>query len=211
MYHGHFRVCLVAALGLATGVARPLPCQEKPATKVGLAAEALAGQSVATLPLTMILRDTTLKDSTLLRERSLVLQWADSLIGEGLVEGAPAVNWVLPAELRRVARRSAGFVPDPDRMGQAVMRSTRIKTVPDPLRSSLRSLMALAGGRHAFIPAALSFMRDEEGAIRATLAAVLVDARLGSVLWRTTAIGTGATPGDALKAAVTSFLPTEPQ
>ena len=36
------------------------------------------------------------------------LLWADSLIGEAFTGLAPEVRWVLPAELRKVARRSPG-------------------------------------------------------------------------------------------------------
>ena len=93
-------------------------------------------------------------------------------------------------------------------VGQAVMRGERLETVPDPLRSNLRTLMALAGGRYAFIPASVEYGRDEEGASRVTLVAVLADTRTGAVAWRSkNAVGTGARPADALKAAVVTFLP----
>ena len=202
----HFRSAALATTLLLVPTAASWG-QETPTTQTGLLTEALAGQTVASLPLTLVTRDTAIHDASLARDRKLVLAWADSLIGEALLAGAPEINWLLSPDLRRIARRSAGFVPEPDRMGQAVMRSSEIKTVPDPLRSSLRTLMALAGGRFAFIPASLSLGVDEDGAIRATLEAVLADSRLGRVSWRATAIGSGADPGGAISAAVASFLP----
>jgi hypothetical protein len=115
---------------------------------------------------------------------------------------------MLPEELRKTARKGAGMIPEPDRMGQSIMRSENLKSVPDPLRSNLRTLMALAGGRYAFIVASVEYGKDEEGASRVTLSAVLADTRSGGVSWRSkNAIGTGPKPAEAFKAAVKSFLP----
>lgn len=200
-----FRAVSAALLGLA--VASPVLAQSKDEKRTVLYAEGLAGQVVAAIPLTLVLRDTTVRDPALPAERLALARWADSLVGDALLVGAPSVNWVLSPELRRLARRSAGLVPEPERMGQAVMRARNLEKVPDPLRSSLRTLMAMAGGRHAFIPAALTLTRDAEGALRATLAAVLVDARLGQVLWRGEGVGSGPGGAAAIQAAVAALLP----
>jgi hypothetical protein len=176
----------------------------------GLALESLAGQVVAVLPLTHVVRDTALNDSTLMVPRPELLAWADSLLGEVLLEVAPEVSWMLPPELRKVARKAAGMIPEPDRMGQSVMRSDRLEQVPDPLRSNLRTLMALAGGRLVFIPASVYFDRDEDGALRATFYGVLADTRTGQVVWRAkNAVGAGPNRDGALRAAVVTFLPDE--
>jgi len=204
------RLTLLAATLVGCAVTHaPASAQDPPQTQTGLFSGALAGQSVAALPLTHLIRDTLVQDPAVLRERPAVLAWADSLIGDALLVGAPEVNWVLTPELRRLARRSAGMVPEPERMGQAVMRAPDLTTVPDPLRSSLRTMVAIAGGRHAFIAASLALALDEEGAVRATLTAVVADARLGRVVWRSDGIGSGATVGAAIRAAVASFFPTQ--
>jgi hypothetical protein len=114
-----------------------------------LATGALAGQTIAVLPLTLLVADPVLESDssyTRYRERRAALLRADSLMGEGLQARGPEVSWVLPPQLRKIARRSAGFVEDPDEMGQAVLRSPGMEKVPDPLRSSLRGLVALVGG-----------------------------------------------------------------
>jgi hypothetical protein len=99
------------------------------------------------------------------------------------------------------------MIPEPDKRGQAVMRSPQLKSVPDPLRGNLRTLMGIVGGRYAFIPASVRFAPDS-GAIQATIEAVLADSRTGQVGWRSSnAIGRGATPAAALIAAVAAFLP----
>ena len=58
-------------------------------------------------------------------------------------------------------------------MGQAVLRSPKMTAIPDPLRSSLRSLLAIADGRLALVPAALGFGPEPDGRIRADLSIVL--------------------------------------
>lgn len=205
MFRTSFRRPAALAAWCLMAIGSPLAAQDQP-TRTGLFTGALAGQVVATLPLTALTQDGTVQLAPA-GDRQAALAWADSLLGETLVTLAPEVNWTLPPDLRRMARRSGGILTDPDRMGQAVMRSPRLKTVPDPLRASLRTLSALAGGRFVFIPASLDFGRDEDGAVRATLVAVLADARTGQVVWRTVAVGAGATADGALKAAIEGFLP----
>ncbi len=173
---------------------------------------ALAGQQVAVLPITMVVADSSLQSDTLYaayRDRRTTLTWADSTIGEAFTGRAPEVKWVLPPELRKIARRSPGIVGDPDAMGQAALRSTKMKDIPDPLRSSLRNLSAVAGGRVAMVPAALSFSREADGRIRADLALVGADTRSGKVIWRATPAGHGAAPPQALEAALAAVLPVD--
>jgi hypothetical protein len=141
------------------------------------------------------------------RDRRAGLLHADSLINEEIQARSPEVNWVFPPKLRKVARRSAGFVEDPDQMGQAVLRSPGFTKVPDPLRSSLRGLVALIDGRFALVPAALGFGPEPNGQVRADLTLVLADARNGKILWRSLAYGRGASPDQALDAAVAAVLP----
>jgi hypothetical protein len=119
------------------------------------------------------------------------------------------VRWVLPAELRKLARRSPGIVGDPDAMGQAALRSPKLRDIPDPLRSSLRNLMAVAGGRVAMVPAALGFGRDPDGRLRADLTLVAADTRGGKVIWRSLATGRGEGPAQALQAALEAALPVD--
>ncbi len=175
-----------------------------------LATAALAGQVIAVLPLTLVVADPALEgDSVYARysDRRAAMLRADSLVGEGLRNRGPEVNWVLPPQLRKIARRAAGVVEDPDQMGQAILRSPNMEKVPDPLRSSIRSLVALAGGRMALVPASLGFGPEPNGQIRADLSLVLADSRSGKVLWRSLAYGRGASPDQALNAAMAAVLP----
>jgi hypothetical protein len=182
----------------------------KPAEFQTLGTEPLAGQTIAVLPLALLVTDPSVgSDSAYAqyRNRRAGLLRADSIVGEGILTRAPEVTWVLPPQLRKVARRSAGFVEDPDQMGQAILRAPKMSKVPDPLRSSLRSLVALVGGRFALVPASLGFGPEPNGQIRADLTLVLADSRSGKVLWRSLAYGRGSSPDQALNAAVAAVLP----
>ncbi|HEU4699819.1 MAG TPA: hypothetical protein VFS40_11610 [Gemmatimonadales bacterium] len=181
---------------------------------------ALSGQQVPVVPVGMVSTDPALlaaspADSAAKaalapwRDRRAAQLLADSLVGDALEERAPEVQWILPPRLRRVAKRAPGIVADPDRMGQAALRSPGLKTVPDPLASSLRNLVALTGGRLVLVPAAVAFAPDSAAGVRATLALALADARSTNVLWRSQASGAGATPAEALRAALAAVLPSD--
>jgi hypothetical protein len=188
------------------GLALPLRAQQSPPVPV----QGMVGQSVAVMPLTLVGADPELASDSLYakyQDRRTTLLWADSLIGIAFTERAPEVKWVLPPALRKMARRSPGIVGDPDQMGQAMLRSPKLKEVPDQLRAPLRNLMALVGGRVAMVPAALGFGRDTDGKVRADLTLVAADTRSGKILWRSQAVGSGANPDQALQAALFSVLP----
>ena len=204
------RLSIIAMLALVVAFALPLAAQQVPTLPVPT--EGLAGQEVAVMPLTLVATDPAFLNDTAFaryRDRRTTLTWADSVIGEALVGRAPEVRWVLPPELRKVARRSPGIVNDPDQMGQALLRSPKLRSIPDPLRSSLRNLMAVVGGRVAMVPAALGFTPDSARQVRAELSLVAADTRSGKVLWRSLALGSGPTPDAALAAALNAVLPLQ--
>lgn len=184
------------------------PAPEKPEVPARpLITTPLAGQKIAVLPLTMLISDPALGTEALLLDRATALNWADSALGLALTMRAPDVVWVLPPELRRIARRAPSLDLDPDKMGQSVMGSPKITTIPDPLRAYARSLVALAGGRLILIPAIYSFNRTPEGNVKAEVALVLADVRSGQVVWRTLIPAVGPTPVAALDAAYRHMLP----
>ena len=171
---------------------------------------ALSGEMIAVLPLTLTAADPALtRDSAYasLRNRREVLRWADSVIGEELQARAPEVTWVLPPKIKQIARRNPGMLSDPDQMGQAILRSPKFKRLPEPLRTNLRSLTSFTGGRYAIVPAALAFARDTSGALRADLTIALADTRTGGVEWHARTWGIGASPDEALNAAMAVVLP----
>ncbi len=179
--------------------------QPKPSPAPALLLSPLAGQSIPVLPASYLIADEAVEASLApdLRGR---LAWADSLIGDVLQGRGPEVAWVLPEELRRVARRAPGTVSDPDRMGQAILRSDGLKRVPDPLFSQLRSLAAMTNARQVMVPAAIR-LSTVDGGVRADVVLVLVDARSSLLLWRSSPTAVGTTARAALSAAIAKILP----
>ncbi len=169
----------------------------------------IAGQEVTVYPLTLVVAEEELGWSEQLQPRREALDRADSLIATFLTERAPEVAWVLPEELRRVASRAPGMLANPDQIGTALLRG-RLERVPDPLRSQLRTLTGVAGGRHAFVPASLVFRSDSGGMGRAELTLAIVDVRTARVQWRTVASGVGDQPWDATWEALKSLVPGLP-
>ena len=208
-------IIALLSISCAAGAQQPVPttppAQAAPQV-LPVPTEALVGQNVALMPITLIAPDPALQSDTIYapyRDRRTALLWADSLIGDAFSGRAPEVRWVLPAELRKVARRSPGIVGDPDQMGQAALRSPKLREIPDPLRSSLRNLMAVVGGRVVMVPASIGFGRQADGLIRADLSLAAADTRSGRVLWRSIATGSGANPREALDAALVAVLPLD--
>jgi hypothetical protein len=165
-----------------------------------------AGQHIAVTPITLLIPLDTLARIAPLSDRALALAWADSLVASHLTGRRPEVIWVLPAELRKMARRAPTVAPDPDRMGQSLLRDKKFETVPDPLRGQLRSLMAIVGGRYAMVPAAVTLVPDA-GLVRAEVSFVLADSRTGKVVWRTVTWGIASSPAAAVSAAMEALLP----
>jgi hypothetical protein len=197
---------------------------QQPTPTAPLPTAGLAGQPVSLLPLTLIAAEDSLHWEQVLGDRRASLTRADSILDALLQARAPEVSWILPDRLRREAQRAVGIAASPDQMGTAVLRGERIQDVPDPLRSQLRTLVALAGGRFAVVPAALVYRRtggqmdsrmerrtaSPQSAATAELTVVLVDTRLGKVVWRTIARGDGDEPWTALTKAVKSLTPGLP-
>lgn len=198
-----FVLTLLAGSGCAHAQQSAKPPKPLPAPALLLAP--LAGQPIAVMPVSFVVSD-DVTPAGLPATRLAQFAWADSIVAEELQARGPEATWILPAELRRIARRAPGMVVDPDRMGQAVMRYENLKRVPDPLLSNLRSLVAMTGGRLVFVPAALRFTPAAEG-VSLELTLVLADARSGAIMWRSTPVATAATAGAALAATIARILP----
>jgi len=220
LVHGAWFVT-TAVLVAGCGGKSSSPQEPAPAPTAPLPTAGLASNRVPILPFTLVVAEDSLEWGQVLVDRKAVLAAADSVLGALLKVRAPEVNWVLADEVRRQARRSPTFGTNPDQMATALLRSERLVDVPDPLRSELRTLVALAGARYALVPAALVYLRaapDTSGTVpraaaavaRAELSIVLVDARLGRVGWRTVARGEGNDPWTALTRAVKALTPGLP-
>ena len=217
-FNGVGGLWLVATLITAAACgSKPVQSQTAvPAPTAPLPTAGIASSRVPVLPLTLIAAEDSLGWQTLLGNRLAALAAADSVIGTLIRARSPEVNWVLPDELRREARRSPTFATNPDQMGTSLLRVEKLEMVPDPLRAELRTLVALADARYALVPAALIYRRASGSAdgggrtATAELTVVLVDARLGRIGWRTVARGDGPDPWSALTRAVKALTPGLP-
>jgi len=185
------------------------PPEPSPFLNQAIYIPALAGQKVAVLPLTLAVPDAALSEDSLLGIRARALPWADSLLGEALQNRAPEVQWILPPELRRAARRATGIATDPDHMGHAVLRDPTFKIVPDPLRSQIRTLTALVDARYCLVPTSAVFLREPDGRVKIELMLVLVDSRTGDPGWHSIASATDSTPARAYRAALANVIRVE--
>jgi hypothetical protein len=199
---------LVAVASSATAQGVP----EKYENRV-LAIPALAGQTVAVLPLTSLLRDSTIASDTTLGPwgaRATGIKRFDSLFGGFLQDNIVDTKWVMPEDLRKMSKRSAGYLPDPDFIGHAALWNPRIeKKVPDPVQSRLRSVAAVSGARSILIPVGARLARDTAGLLTAQVGLVIVDARIGDIRWRTYTTGRGPTPDAAVRSALMASLPVD--
>jgi len=182
----------------------------EPVPTAPLPTAGIAGQPVAVYPLTLVTAEEGLGWQSYLADHRAALDRADSILGALLVERSPEVTWVLPPELRRAASRAPGMLPNPDHMGTALLRGTAVSSIPDPLRSQMRSLNGVVADRYSLVPAALVFRTAPDGRGVAELSLVLADARTGAVGWRTVAWGEGNDPWEALRVAVKSLTPGLP-
>jgi len=222
--HNKHLVCLAwSVVCLAAGCGHKPSSQASPATQqtTPLPTTGLSGQQVILLPLTLVAAEDSLHWEAMLTDRRATLQRADSLVGALLEARAPEVTWVMPAEVRRAARRAPGLATDPDQLGTGVLRVQKLTVVPDPLRGQVRTLAALAGGgggRHVLFLVALIYRRTHAspgvprpaGPGLAELALVLADIRTGAIEWRTITTGEGDDPWTTLTRAVKKITPGLP-
>ncbi len=203
-------IALLAFAGITAGCGGSQPAVTVPAPAAPLPTGGIAGQEVTVYPLTLLSADETLGWASRLTPRPEALARADSIIAELLEERSPEVIWILPDELRRAARRAPGLLAQPDQMGTALLRFPNANRIPDPLRSQMRGLTGVAGGRYALVPASLVFTVTDEGRGRAELTLVIADVRTGLVGWRTVAHADGDDPWLALRDALKTLTPGLP-
>lgn len=200
------------ALGLATAGcgSSHQPAVPVPAPTAPLPTAGIAGQQVTVYPLTLMSADERLGWDTALTPHVEALHRADSIMGAMLTERSPEVQWVLPAALRHAAAQAPGLLTDPDQMATSILRASNLTVIPDPLRSQMRNLTGVAGGRYALVPTVLVFEAAPDGRGRAQLDLVLADVRTGMIGWRTIASGEGDDPWSALRAAFKKLTPDLP-
>lgn len=116
------------------------------------------------------------------------------------------VHWIGLGEQRRVARRAPTLALEPDRLTTSYLVGRKVQAVPDPLWAGLRTLAGLTGARLAVAPAAAR-ITGRPGAYVVSYVLVVVDTRVGQVVWRSRSTGSpAATPEAAFASAARAAL-----
>lgn len=137
--------------------------------------------------------------------RTALLEAAYTALDTALRD-ARDVHWIGLGEQRRVARRAPTLNLEPDRLTTAYLVGRKVQAVPDPLWAGLRTLAGLTGARLAVAPAAAR-ITGRPGAYVVSYVLVVVDTRVGQVVWRSRSTGSpAATPEAAFASAALAAL-----
>ena len=165
-----------AAIGLATGSARAQPAAPTPLA-------AFAAQKLSVMPL----QYAAAPDSGPAGSAAVatIKQALDDSLGAALSDRGIGKNWAYAADIQRLAKRNTGYTSNPASLGAGQLRARPLNPgdpAPVLLVSNLRSLIALGDSRFALIPVDLAF-QARDGRQRPILRLVLLDGRLGQVVW----------------------------
>lgn len=128
--------------------------------------------------------------------RLALIEVANAVLDTALRRDAREVSWMGLPEQRRAARRSPTLGVDPDRLPTGYLAGPRVQRVPEPLWSGIRTLVAMTGARMAIVPAVVR-ITGHPGALTAEYVLVVVDARIGEVLWRGRVVGVARSTAEA--------------
>ncbi|MEK6768902.1 MAG: hypothetical protein AABY85_07945 [Gemmatimonadota bacterium] len=128
--------------------------------------------------------------------RLALIEVANAALDTALRRDAREVSWMGLPEQRRAARRSPTLGVDPDRLPTVHLAGPRVQRVPEPLWSGIRTLVAMTGARMAIVPAVVR-ITGHPGALTAEYVLVVVDARIGEVLWRGRVVGAASSTAEA--------------
>lgn len=180
---GRAGLCLCLCLGVAAAGCGTPRRAAPPADEPQAAVPNLAGLRVMVLPSQPA--------------RGGVPEGLDAAIGANLEDRAPAVDWVMPAELERALARAPMFEIRLNALPVSILRKPELVHVSEPLYGQLRRLGALVDARYAVLPFAAGYLAgtaEEPGRIE--VAAVIVDTVGGRLLWRGIVAGERGPAGD---------------
>lgn len=123
---------------------------------------------------------------------------AESEVVFALTERSDEVDWVTPEALRATAERTPGLDFGLERLPVGVFMQREVQRIGDPLYGHLRRLGAVENSDIALIPVQVRFRPgsvDQPGAIE--IAATLIQARSGRVIWFGIVDGEASGPDDA--------------
>lgn len=175
----------MAARGISACLALLLTVASSGRAQGGPPLGSFAAQTISVLPVQFLHADST---SPVQAARwASVRRELDDSIGTTLAELWLGKKWAYAADLERMAKRNAGYVSDPSTLGAGGLRARVLKPgepAPSIVINNLRSLIALGDSRYALVPVELGFSGSGADA-RVVLRLVVVDGRVGQVVWYT--------------------------
>lgn len=188
------RVLAIATLTIgALACAGSKSAAQQPALSGAQPLAGFAAQKVAVMPVQFVRADSS--GSVHAADWAGVRKALDDSIGAAIAERGIGKKWAYAADIERMAKRNAVYVSDPYALGAGGLRTRPLKPeepVSPVLVNNLRSLIALGDSRFALIPVELSFAHKGAES-RASLRLVLVDGRVGQVVWSGDIAGEPAT------------------
>lgn len=178
MRHTHFR-SLQSALFLAFLSASAGGALAQGVLPLG----SFAAQRVSVLPVQFLRADSGAPVSS--ADWAMLRKEIDDSIGTAIAERGIGKKWAYAPDVARMAKRNAGYVSDPYALGAGSLRSRPLKPEEQASRTlvdNMRSLIALGDSRYALVPVELAFAK-KESAWQVNLRLVLLDGRIGQVLW----------------------------
>jgi hypothetical protein len=191
---------------LVTGCLPASTSRVPPAPVLPIPVDLLAGSAVAVYPLNSFRIDTAMVWARELGDQRATLARIDSMILRTLTLRLTEVTWMSPADLRNAAAKGPGMLVPPEQIGTSRILVKIAAPVPEPVRSQMRQLTAVAtGGRFALVPATLVIERADSTRGRVKLVVALIDLRWGAVRWGGTLIGLSENPWDAISQAASQL------
>lgn len=122
---------------------------------------------------------------------------AESEVVFALTDRSDEVDWATPERLRATAQRTPGLDFGLERLPVGVFLQREVRRIGDPLFGHLRRLGAVENSDLALIPIQVRFRPAVEGRSAAVeIAATLIQARTGRVVWFGIVEGQGSGPDD---------------
>jgi hypothetical protein len=142
-----------------------------------------------------------------LRHWSIDRATLDAEIAYWVPQLAAKTKWVLPELIDRVLARSPSLVIDPRALAVGSFQRAQVRRIGDPLFGDLRRLAAVLDAQVAVVPIAAEYLGTEPAVAAPTIAAAVINALDGTVIWFGLIEGTekGVSSEGAIAAAAQAF------
>ena len=190
---------LFLPLALAVAACRGTPAATTPEADPARPLGGFAGRRVILLPLQSI--DDGAAWAAAYGGPDTLRRRMDDELEYVLTERGLSARWILPRQLAQLTRRAGTYASDPRALNVEALRRRREyprdESLPDPLASQLRSLVAFTDARWVLLPVEAR-IEPAAGPARLVVQLAMIDARGALVAWIGEVAGdTASRPGPA--------------